>query len=168
MLAKRRAEKARLEFLDKVVRRQTKLFCPLPSTPRTCRRKIENSPPPQNGRAGQPQQQHLVKQGTPLSLDGQQQQTQNGQTSGGNGNGIETNGNLNGNGKPQAQKPMVTQAPLADNKGNINTTMNLAKITLSREQSPPSARLHHKPQGVGVHEAEQAVDRARAEFVLEQ
>jgi len=40
--AAKRAEKTRLEFLDRVLRRQTAAFCPLPSSaPLTCRRKSE-------------------------------------------------------------------------------------------------------------------------------
>ena len=67
ILAKsKRAKKSQLEFLDKILRRQTATFCPLPAKPQTCSRKSEvqkqQPQPKQNGIGSANNNANLIKQ----------------------------------------------------------------------------------------------------------
>jgi hypothetical protein len=99
--AERRTKKARLEFLDRVLRRQTASFCPLPpATPMTCRRKSETAPT--NGHQKMTQQQ--------------QQKPSNGAANGGSvvGNGAVKQPSHQQ--QPVGQQQQHSQKPVVPNK----------------------------------------------------
>ena len=62
----KRAKKSQLEFLDKILRRQTATFCPLPTKPQTCSRKSEvqkqQPQPTQDGVNSANNNANLIKQ----------------------------------------------------------------------------------------------------------